>query len=74
MTCRHCKGLLGLLEEAVAAGLTFSAEESRLIAAKAEREIEELTATLGSRGYTCRDGVWGWHDRLLRMPCSDKIQ
>jgi hypothetical protein len=65
MTCKFCSGALGLLQEAVDAGLHFSPEEVRAMAAKAEKEVEEITEVLASRGYTQdRTGRWVFHSQV----------
>jgi len=62
VTCSFCRGTLDLLKEAVNAGLSFTPEEVRTMVAKAEREADEITTVLASRGYTQdRTGRWGFH-------------
>ena len=60
--CDMCADVLGLLQEAVNAGMTFSEEERRVMLEKCQKSIEENTKILESRGYTQdAKGRWGYH-------------
>jgi hypothetical protein len=65
VTCPVCKGILGLLEQAVAHGLRFSPEQRRVMLARAEKSIQENTEILAARGYTQNAaGRWGFHKEV----------
>ena len=60
--CGTCVSILGLLDQAVKAGLRFSPEQRAALLERSRKSAEESIAIIASRSYTQdATGRWGYH-------------